>query len=247
MSGWRAVAVAVWALGLALARVGEAEVAPDGGAQAPGAMQAEAGLRLSGIVTVAGEPRYAVVEAPGGDGRLVQAGDTLPDGSQVLAIGPDWVRLSARGQERLLHIVGLPADTSPASAGRPKPAPVAGQDAAAPPRVSAVDPAEGGSSHRGLLVVDGWLADRIARVAASKRRSAQVLADVIGDHLGLPSDTAIAVTDLGFRPFGSAAEAKAALDQGQMLRVQIGSGEEQQMLYLQSPQDAPPAAGGAHD
>jgi hypothetical protein len=32
-----------------------------------------------------------------------------------------------------------------------------------------------------------------------------------------------------------------------MLRVQIGSGEEQQMLYLQSPQDAPPAAGGAHD
>jgi hypothetical protein len=228
-------------LGLSL-RAAVAGDAAEAGLNAPSAVD---GLRLSGIVTVAGEPRYAVVEAPGGDGRLVQAGDTLPDGSQVLAIGPDWVRLSARGEERLLHIVGLPADA---------PRPVRDRTAAplSHPQGSAARPTSGtgiaapasdSPSLPGALTADGRLGEDIARVMGVKRRPIEAVADVIGDHLGLPVDAAIVVTDRSMNPLRDSAAAKAELDQGNMLKVLIGSGEEQHMLYLMPPPLTAPDSG----
>lgn len=238
MRVFRATAVWVLLAGLSLAGVGRADVAADARGEVADASPPASGLRLSGIVTVAGEPRLAVIEGAGGDGLLVRVDETLPDGSRVLALGPDWVRLAVRGQETLLRLEGLPADAQRAPPDRqavqPGEAPRPGSEK--PVALRVVPNGAEDARRRGVLTADGELGELIAG-AAAKRRSTEALGDVIGAHLGLPMDAEVTVTDLNFAPFADAADAKKALDENSMLRVKVTSGEEQQMLYLRSAAD----------
>lgn len=189
--------------------------------------------RLSGIVAVAGEPRLAVLELPGRGGRLVRVGDRLADGAEVAAIGPDWVRLAVHGQERLLRLAGLPAGAAGPAAPREGAPP-----ADASPPITGPD--------RGVVDAGGELGDLIAGVASDRGNPVEALADVVGAYLGLPPATEITVSDVAFGPFASAAAAKAELDRQGMIRVQIGSGQVREMLYLRAvpPQEAAVGAGG---
>lgn len=168
-----------------------------------------AAMRLSGVVAVAGAPRLAVVEIEGRGGQLLRLGDTLPGDLEVMEIGSDWVRLRLGVEERVLRLTGLPSGSAPNA------------EAAAALR-------------DGILKVKGELAEEIAAVAGMPDASLKAFADVIGTYLALPPGTEIRVSDLGSSALSSAAEAKAALERSGMLRVEIGSGEQQRTLYLRA-------------
>jgi hypothetical protein len=216
---------------LAALLVATASPAAATGARSP-TPDAEA-LRLSGVVTVGGEPRLAVIELSGAGGLMVRSGDSLPGGNRVLAIGLDWVRLSWDGEERLLRLTSAPADAlrdlTPQTATRPATRPT-------PEAVGSEAVEEGVLPKTDVLTLDPALEEIVAGVAANETNSAEVLASAIGAYFGLPANTEIAVTDMSFGAFANAAAAKAALDGSGMLRVRIGEeGEQMRMLYLRTP------------
>jgi hypothetical protein len=206
--------------------VGRAETGQDAGQErnkVTGVVP-DADFRLSGIVAVNGEARLAVVELAGQGGHMVRVGDVILGGARVLAMGPDWVRLEQQGEERILRLRSLPAGVVPQATAQPA------------PKAEPAPQGGGQTPHLVAAEAEGELQEIIRGVAANPKATADDLGSAIGAYLGLPANTEIAVTDVSFGVFDSAAAAKAALDQKGMVRVQVGGADgPQQMIYLQAP------------
>lgn len=202
-------------LGLALAGVA---AAGEGGELA--------GLRLSGVVLVAGEPERAVIERRNGAGQIVRRGDQLPDIGAVSNIAPTWIRLETPEGPRLVYL------GSPPGAPAPPPAPEPARPAAAPPE-------EGHVMARSATATPEIL-KAIARLAAKPGASDAELSLVLIPLLDLPGDARVS----SFFPGEPEREAKgpaginAALTQGEMVRLRIEAGGQQQMIYLTPGQPA---------
>ncbi len=180
-------------------------------------------LHLSGVVVVGKEVRLAVVERPGQGGRLVRAGDTLSDGSRVLEIGPDWIRLALEGEERVLQVAGL----RPAKVG----------DAVRPAGGGVEPPRADQASDQPLVSsakADAEILDAVSRLASDPRASEDDLGFVLAPLLDLPADSSI-------RPFfpgqpereeKGLSEIRATLARGELVRLKVDSDGQERMVYL---------------
>lgn len=154
---------------------------------------------------------------------MVRVGDTLADGSKVVEIGRDWVRLSSDRGGWELRLTSLPAGAAPPRL----PTTAVPSEGKPPPTVAASRPAEGQPPlETGFGTLDAELTEIIAGVAANEANSANELASAVGAYLGLPADAEIAVTDMAFGTYDNAAAAKANLDRSGMVRVRIGAEAE---------------------
>jgi hypothetical protein len=191
-------------------------------AQGESGSAAAGDLRLSGVVAMGGEMRLAVVERPGQGGRLVRAGDTLSDGSRVLEIGPDSMRLALNGKERVLQVAGL----RPAGAAEPGAAVGSAGGGAQPP--SADQPLMSSAKANAEIL------DALSRLASDPRASEDDLGFVLAPLLDVPAGSSI-------RPFfpgqpeledKGLSEMRAILDRGQVVRLKVDSGGQERMVYL---------------
>lgn len=175
-------------------------------------------LRLSGVIAVGGETRLAVIEAAGQGGRLVRVGDKLVDGTRVLEIGPDWIRVRKGNIEQKLDINGvLPVSND---AGGP---PAAVAAAARPERPF---PWEGKASPE--------VVDAVTRIAADPLASEADLTFGLASQLDLPADARV-------RPFfpgeeererKGLAEVGEAIKRGEMVRLMVDTGGVEAAIYI---------------
>jgi hypothetical protein len=191
-----------------------------------------AALRLSGVVAVGGEARLAVVELEGQGGRLVRAGEALSDGTRVLAIGLDWLRVSRDGEERTLQMSSLP----PSGA---VPEPVT-------PREPTGEPAAASDAHRPIAwsrPANAEVFDAVTRVVSDPLASEADLSFALAPLLDLPADARV-------RPFfpgdpeleeQGLSAVRDTLARGELVRLMVEDGEETGTIYVMKNQ----ARGGA--
>lgn len=189
----------------------------------------EFAIRLSGVVTTGGNPVLAIIETGAGGSRIVRVGDKLTGIGRVAEIGPDWIRLeTAGGAEQLIRMTGRPGST-PAPAAPPTPA-----------QAGKTTGGDSGAPARGLVLVEGAFQQTVAALAEDPDAAIDALARAFSDHLHVAPEQSVSLLRTDFTEFATTAEAVKALEQGQMLRLRIGSGAGEQMLYVRypTPEDA---------
>lgn len=187
-------------------------------------------LRLSGVV-LAGESELAVIQHRNGAGWFARPGDQLPGIGAVAKIAPTWIRLETPDGPRLLYLRSQPGASAPPS--EPEPAKVA----------EAVPPAKGHIT-AGSVKATPEILKAIGRVvAANPRASDAELSLALIPLLDLPGDARVSSFFPGEpeREAKGPAEINAALTRGEMVRLRIETGGQQQMIYLMPGQ--PGAAG----
>jgi hypothetical protein len=191
-------------------------------------------LRLSGVVLVAGESELAVIQHRDGAGWFARPGDQLPGIGAVSKIAPTWIRLETPEGPRLLYLNSQPGEGAPPSA--PEPAKVA----------AAVPPAKGHIT-AGSVKATPEILKAIGRVVAANPRASETeLSLALIPLMDLPGDARVSSFFPGQpeREAKGPAEINAALTRGQMVRLRIEAGGQQQMIYLMP---GPPGGAGPNN
>lgn len=159
---------------------------------------------------------------------MVRVGDSLPDGTRVLEIGSDWIRVSQGGEERVLRVSSLPPTEppiGPATAAEPK----GGDTTQTPPEA----PTAAWSA-----AADAELLDTVMRLASDPLSSEDDLGPALAPLLDLPADARI-------RPFfpgepereeKGLKELSASLARGEPVRLMVESGGQTETIYLMKEQ-----------
>jgi hypothetical protein len=90
------------------------------------------------------------------------------------------------------------------------------------------------------VLVDDGLRQIIAALAEDPDAAAGVLAPAFRDHIHLAPDRPVTIMRIDFAEIATAAEAVRIMERGEIIRLRIGAGGGEQMLYVRypTPEDA---------